>query len=169
MKRQLLYIGLLIAIFGCNNGAKVPTHKANSEKVVLADTIKEPENSINYDSQVAIWAYDFDESTKEFKPNQLREFNNDTLTPIGIEKIINKTWPKVQIRYLKTTNDTIIISIPKSEVLTQQMGTTGADQFMISTTYSFTELTDVNYVKFEFEMGDHAKPGVYDRESWNEE
>ena len=169
MKRQVLYIGLLITTFGCNNDAKEPTHNSNSESVISADTIKDSENSMIHDSHSALWAYDFDESTNDFKPIKLREFNYDTLTPVGIEKIINKTWPKVQIKYLKINNDTIVISIPKSEVLTQQMGTTGADQFMISTTYSFTELTDVNYVKYEFEMGDHANPGVYDRESWNEE
>jgi len=168
MKIQVLYIGLLITTFGCNNSTKEPTQNLNSENVVSADTINESENSMIYNSHAALWAYDFDESTNDFKPIKLKEFNNDTLTPVGIEKIINMTWPKVQIKYLKTNNDTIVISIPKSEVLTQQMGTTGADQFMISTTYSFTELTHVNFVKYEFEMGDHAKPGVYSREYWNE-
>lgn len=169
MKRQILYIGLLIVALGCNNAQKKPTHDSNNENVILADTIKKPRNSMIYDSHAALWAYDFDESTNSFKPIKLREFNSDTLTPIAIEKIINRTWPKVQIQYIKTNNDTIVISIPKSEVLTQQMGTTGADQFMFSTTYSFTELTDVNYVKYEFDIGDHANPGVYNRESWNEE
>ena len=49
------------------------------------------------------------------------------------------------------------------------MGTTGAEEFMVSCTYSFTELTNVNYVKFKFIEGDHTVPGVYSRTSWKDE
>ncbi|WNJ18138.1 hypothetical protein [Pontibacter sp. G13] len=169
MKRQLFCMGLMLAAFGCNNDAQESPHHSNGERVISTDTIREPEHPPIDDSLAAIWAYDFDESTNDLKIIKLREFKQETLTPLGIENIINSTWPKVQIKYVKTINDTIVISIPQSEVLTQQMGTTGADQFMISTTYSFTELADVNFVKYEFEMGDHASPGVYDRQSWDEE
>jgi hypothetical protein len=46
------------------------------------------------------------------------------------------------------------------------MGSAGAESFMITTTYSFTELKGINYVSFDFEEGDHAMPGVYNRNSW---
>ena len=69
---------------------------------------------------------------------------------------------------MATKKDTVFIYIPDSGVLTQQMGSAGAEQFMVSTTYSFTELIGITYVSFEFEFGDHANPGVYDRQSWNE-
>jgi hypothetical protein len=85
-----------------------------------------------------------------------------------IEKIVNKTWPKVQIKYLKTSKDTVFIAIPNSEVLTQQMGTSGAEAFMISTTYSLTDLKGIKYVSYDFEIGDHANPGVYSRSYWKE-
>jgi len=49
------------------------------------------------------------------------------------------------------------------------MGTWGADQFVISTTYSFSELAGIKYVSFTFIEGDHAMPGVYSRNSWGPE
>ena len=120
-----------------------------------------------YDSSTALWTLDIDNSTDDFKLVKSKEVNSETLTPAGVVLIVNKSWPKIQIKYFVQRSDTIVISIPESEVLTQRMGTMGAEQFMSSTTYSFTELTDVNYVKYEFEAGVHALPGVYSRESWN--
>ncbi|CAG0964558.1 hypothetical protein FLAV_00888 [Flavobacteriales bacterium] len=124
------------------------------------------ENTMVYNPINAIWICSFDTLLKDFKPIKLRNINRDTLTPQKIEDIINKNWPKVQIKYLSTSIDTIFLSIPHSEVLTQQMGSSGADQFMVSTTYTFTELKGIKYVSYEFEFGDHANPGVYCRSSW---
>lgn len=168
MKNTLCHICLLILAVGCHSGSKESAQDSHQESVVAVDTIQEPEHSMDSNSSGALWAYDYDESINDFKLIQLRPITPDTLTVLKIREIINSTWPKVQIKYVATTHDTIHISIPESEVLTQQMGTAGADQFMISTTYSFTELPDVNYVKYEFDMGDHAIPGVYRRGSWNE-
>lgn len=168
MIKQIIYFGILILTLGCNNETKEYSNNSKSENISSDDTIKESKNSIVYNPSYALWAYEFDESTSDFKIIKLRNANNDTLTPLGIENIINMTWPKVQIKFEEIKNDTIRISIPDSEVLTQQMGTSGADQFMISTTYSFTELKGINYVKFEFEIGDHASPGFYSRDYWNE-
>ena len=98
----------------------------------------------------------------------MRQVDNDTLTGETLEKIINKSWPKVQIKFNGTSNDTAFVSIPESEVLTQQMGSAGTEGFMISTTWSFTELKGIGYVAFDFAYGDHAMPGVYNRNSWEE-
>lgn len=123
-------------------------------------------NSPDYVSAYPFWGSVYDTALKDHRAIKLRPFFSDTLNPRLIETIINKTWPKVQIRVLKTSQDTLYLSIPNSTVLTQQMGTDGAKEFMLSTTYSFTELTWVKYVSFAFEEGDHAVPGVYSRRSW---
>ncbi len=49
------------------------------------------------------------------------------------------------------------------------MGTSGAEGFMVSTTFTFTELNGIKYVSYDFQYGDHANPGVYDRHSWDKE
>lgn len=166
---KIAYVIFLLFTFSCdnsiqnNNSSQSFLDKEDAENHEIAlDT-----SSLTYNLTGALWGYRYDTISKDFKVVKLRNFNKDTLTPKIIESIINEVWEKVQIKYLRIQNDTIFIAIPHSEVLTQQMGTTGADEFMISTTYSFTELKGINFVSYDFEFGDHASPGIYNRRSWS--
>lgn len=60
----------------------------------------------------------------------------------------------------------MFIRIPDSEYLTQRMGSTGAYEYMIAVTFTFTELEEIEFVNFDFELGDHAKPGTYTRQQF---
>jgi hypothetical protein len=60
------------------------------------------------------------------------------------------------------------IEILNAEYLTQRMGTSGAQNYLAATTYSLTEMPGVRGVDFIFPVGDHAAPGVYNRESFKE-
>jgi hypothetical protein len=164
MKTKLILPGLILLIIGCTT--------TQHDDRATGDTDEKRENSsehsVVYDPSTAIWSYDFNQQTEEFEAKQLRPVDRDTLTGEILEKILHKTWPRVAIKFIRTSNDTAFISIPNSEVLTQQMGSAGAESFMISTTFSFTELKGINHVSFDFEEGDHAIPGVYNRNSWDQ-
>ncbi len=164
LKNILISFGLILLLIGCN------TTQQDDKTIDHTDEKSEigSESSVVYDSTEAIWEYDYNQQTEEFQIKQLRSVDRETLTGETLEKIINKTWPGVQIKFIRTSNDTAYISIPDSEVLTQQMGSAGAESFMISTTFSLTELKGINYVSFDFKEGDHGIPGVYNRNSWNE-
>ncbi len=163
MKTKLISFGLILIIIGCNTTQKDDrTTNDTSEISEIGSEI-----SVDYEPSEAIWIYDYNQQTEESEVKQLRSVDRETLTGETLEKIINKSWPRVQIKFIRTSNDTAFISIPDSEVLTQQMGTAGAESFMISTTFSFTELKEIKYVSFDFEVGDHAIPGVYNRNSWD--
>ena len=170
MKPLVAFIGLLFLTLGCNNSTQENSdigYSDSSASNKLPTQGVKPENSLVYVPTYALWAFKYDTVLSDFKLIKMRLFNKDTLTAQSIETIINKTWPKVQVKYLKTSKDTIFLVIPESEVLTQQMGTTGAEHFMISATYSFTEFVGIKYVSYQFEYGDHANPGVYSRNSWD--
>lgn len=152
-------VGLSFLVLSCNNS----TEENLQSETLKADT--KVESNLNYNPNDALWGYQFDAQINDFKIVKLRQFSSDTLTTKSIESIINKTWPKVQIQFLKSSNDTVYLSIPQSEVLTQQMGSSGASHFIGSTIYSFTELKGIKYVSFDFEEGDHAAPGVFGRRS----
>lgn len=160
MKKTITLILLVLAL-GCNNSKQV-----DSKQTDLEQSDNKPENSISNIPAGAIWGFQTDSLSYDLIPVKLRQFHSDTLTPESIENIVNTTYPKVQVKYMHISNDTIFIKIPDSEVLTQQMGTLGAEAFMISATFSFTELTGIKYVSYDFEYGDHANPGVYDRSKW---
>jgi hypothetical protein len=164
MRNKLILIGIILLTFGCN--------MASRDNNMKDDEILEPkvdsESSVVFDSLEAIWAYDYNTQSEEFEMKQMRSVDKETLTGETLEKIINKSWPDVQIIFTGISNDTAFVSIPESKVLTQQMGSAGAESFMISTTFSFTELKGINCVSFDFEEGDHGIPGVYNRNSWDE-
>ncbi|TYR33353.1 hypothetical protein FXV77_18025 [Sphingobacterium phlebotomi] len=166
MRIKTIFIGLLLLGVGCNQSAQQDEQHDESDTTFL-DNDQHAENPFVYVPTDAFWEYQFDTIIHDFKPVKLREVQADSLTAESIEAVINNTWPNVQIKYLETFGDTVYLEIPESTVLTQQMGTAGAQQFMVSTTYSFTELPNVRYVAFGFEEGDHAVPGVYHRGSWD--
>ncbi len=163
MKNRLILIGLIILISSCNLAQR---DDRVSEDITDKSEI-DKESSVVYESSDAIWKYGFNQQTEEFEVTKLRPVDKQTLTGEKLENIINKNWPGVQIKFIGTSNDTAFISIPESEVLTQRMGSAGAESFMVSTTYSFTELIGINHVSFGFEEGDHAIPGAYHRNSWD--
>jgi hypothetical protein len=162
MKTNLILPVLILLTIGCNTTQQDDKATGDSD-----EKSNSSEHSVVYDPSTAIWSYDFNQQTEEFEVTQLRPVDSDTLTGETLENIINKTWPGVQIKFIGTSNDTARISIPDSEVLTQQMGSAGAESFMISTTFSFTELKGIHHVSFDFKEGDHAIPGVYNRNSWD--
>ena len=162
--RLIIYLGILITLSNCKNKIDKNQQLKNIDEIESKNVYKEEKSS-----ETPLWVYHFDDEINDFKIKRSRDFKNDTLTPSIITKIINKSWPKVQIKLDKIDNDTAFVFIPESNYLTQSMGTTGAEEFMVSCTYSFTELTNVNYVKFKFIEGDHAVPGVYSRTSWKDE
>jgi hypothetical protein len=165
MKKPIFILCLFLIIIGCTDTKQAkPVLDETAEETVLTDSF---ESSFVYNESEAIWGFVIDSVTGDEKLTQLKPVEKEVLTCEFVEKIINKTWPRVQIKYLGTSNDTAFISIPDSEILTQQMGSAGAESFMVSTVYSFTEINGIKYVSFDFEIGDHANPGVYDRNSWD--
>jgi hypothetical protein len=60
------------------------------------------------------------------------------------------------------------VEVINAEHLTQRMGSLGAQEFLATATFTLTEFDGVDAVRFVFEPGDHAMPGVYTRESFLE-
>lgn len=164
MKTKLISLGLIFLIIGCN--PTPPDQKATDD--TDQKSTSSSDSSVVVESLEAIWAYDYNQKTEEFEVKHIRSVDKATLTGETLEKIINKSWPRVQIKFIRTSNDTAYISIPDSEALTQQMGSAGAESFMTVATFTLTELKGIKYVAFAFEEGDHAMPGVYNRHSWEQ-
>lgn len=69
----------------------------------------------------------------------------------------------VKIDSVDWRNDTVFVKIDSAEYLTSRMGSAGAREYLAVATFTLTEAAGAKYVCFEFEEGDHAAPGVYDR------
>ena len=79
-------------------------------------------------------------------------------------KNYNQTDEMPQLKWIKTEGDTIFVKVLNDNYLTQRMGSAGAGEFMKQAVLTLTEMEEIKYVDFNFEEGDHAAPGKYDRE-----
>lgn len=85
-----------------------------------------------------------------------------------IIQAINKKYAQIAVLdYVKTSSDTVYVKIADATQLNSQMGTAGAHEYLSEITYSLTDIPTINFVNFDFEEGDHATPGVYEKESFN--
>src|SRR5690606_3905092 len=132
-----IFMGLSLLGVGRNPWQQRGEAQSDEPDTTKRETVKQAGTSSICVPTEASWEYEYDTVTLDFKPVKVREVPADSLTAEGIETMINHTWPNVQGRYIETFGDTVYLEIPESTVLTQQMGTAGAEQFMVSTTYSF--------------------------------
>jgi hypothetical protein len=72
--------------------------------------------------------------------------------------------PKLLIQGLDHT--TVRVLVENSWYLTQRMGSSGAQDFLATATYTMTECPVITAVDFVFAEGDHAAPGIYTRMSF---
>ncbi len=80
--------------------------------------------------------------------------------------LLNKNYPDIHLDFVKISHDTIYVKIPDSKVLANQIGDTGAENYLASTTYTLTEMKDIHFVNIDMKAGDHAEPGVYKRDDF---
>ena len=159
----LIVLTGLFVLAGCNNQPKPSGEK---EPVQSADTLYDSTRSFDRESvlkvqnQEMLWQVNDSPSLKLHQPLKA---GLDTMTVYHVLALINANEDSIHLEYLKTSHDTIFVHIPHAEYLTERIGSTGAEMFMASTTYSLTAIKGIQYVDYDFVEGDHAAPGVYDR------
>lgn len=148
----------MILFISCNNEA--PAEKENPEDTMITD------EAVSFPPDRLPWVSEFDTIKNEFYLKQQRKTDPDSLTVENLITDLNAAWENVKLVLVKSSNDTIYVSIPDSEFLGQQMGSAGAQAYMASTTYSLTELKGIKYVNYTMQAGDHVSPGTYSRKSF---
>ena len=136
--------------------------------VEVQDTVRDvvttgSDTAIMVKNSPLLWYADFEEASNTYKIKKPAQSRLDTVAGERIISLINNDWDSIHVDYVKKSHDTVFVSISKSEYLTQKIGSSGAENFMATTTFSLTEMTGVKYVNFKFKAGDHATPGVYSR------
>lgn len=109
----------------------------------------------------AMWSYDSAADTLRYLGH------NDTVDRSFGEliHIVNTRFAhnRVILDSVAQRHDTVFVKIDSAHYLTSRMGSAGAREYMAIATFTLTEAAGTNYVSFDFEEGDHAGPGVYDR------
>ncbi len=167
MKSELLFgFGIsIIILISCNTGNK---DKNANPDVVIEDTVFEAppvngDSGLHVKNESMLWHVDDAEGLKLRKP---KVSGIDTMSVKNVIQLINANYDSIHVDYIKTSHDTIYVHIPHSEMLTERIGSSGAEMYMASTTWSLTELKGIRYVNYDFEEGDHASPGIYKRDDF---
>jgi len=143
----LIYACLLIA--ACSNS------KDEQQEVEEVET----------GTEILLWQSDLDDSTGRLELIHDKPMVVDTLTPETIITYLNNQYPRVQLKLDRISRDTLYVSIPEADFLTQQMGSSGPIIYFADAVYNLTEIPGMRYINFNFEEGDHAAPSVESRES----
>ena len=91
-----------------------------------------------------------------------------TMSSAQLIDLLNQSYPEIHLDFIKISHDTIYVKIPNSNRLTNELGNTGADNYLASATFTLTELKNIKYVNIDMKAGDHAEPGVYSRDDFKE-
>lgn len=114
------------------------------------------------------WQASYIDSTGGYRMEATGTPLPDSLSLPGIIALLNNNYPRVQLSLLKTSADTLYVSIPDASYLTQQMGSTGPEMYFAEAVFNLTEFPGIRFVHFDFEAGDHAGPDTYSRESFKQ-
>jgi len=68
-----------------------------------------------------------------------------------------------KLKLIEVSSDTAYLEVINSYYLTQSMGSAGAEEYITKSGISLLEIEGINYVDFNFEMGDHAYPGTFSK------
>ena len=68
-----------------------------------------------------------------------------------------------KLKLVKISADTIYLTVINDFYLTQSMGTTGAEDYIVKSAISLLEIEGINYVDYNFATGDHAYPGTFSK------
>ena len=139
----------------CNNSADEPAADNN-----VTDTLAFGQNSTD---TLIIWNVDNEKNTKQ-------KVDIETVAQPNVQAIINginMVYPDVLLKFDKSSGDTLFVSIPQSEVLTQRMGSAGASQYFAVACINLFEVKEISYIYFDFKEGDHARPGIFNRQQFD--
>ena len=152
MKNYLFIFSLCLLFTACGN------NKAD-QPIVENDTA----------SSIYSWKASLNDSSGRLEMKKIEATGPDTLSAAAVVTYLNTTNNNIQLALVKTSGDTVYLKIPDAMYLTQQMGSTGPTLYLAQVIYNLTEIPGIKYVNLDFEEGDHAAPGTFNRDSFKDE
>ena len=166
MKYSLLILAITLLSIGCNFSADKDEEVATEEVVDSLSETSTEEPVMTVVNKPSLWMVEYEASTQKEKLKKPTENIAASLTASDMITQLNQNYEEVQLEFNKISNDTIFIKIPDSEKLTQQMGSTGSYNYLAAAVFNLTEVQGLKYVSFDFKEGDHAMPGVFSRDNF---
>lgn len=109
------------------------------------------------------WHAAYDSTLERVYLERGRLIDSISESPAQLIDVLNKRPALCKVEYLHLGKDTLTIRITNEEILTEQMGSTGAHCFLGETVYTLTEIDSVKLLDIKMTEGSHAAPGIYSR------
>lgn len=137
-----------------------------SESSNKAASKEAAENMDHEKTLVVPWNVQINDSTHimEIKREPAADMVN--LQPSDIVDALNLKYPEIKLTWVTLEGTKAYVSIADATYLTQRAGSDGAQAYLAEATYSLTELEGIAEIEFSFKEGDHARPGIYKRSSF---
>ena len=139
-----------IIMFACT-GPDKPADAAAADSTAAEQTI------IDQPDTVLFWTVDDYNKTK----SQVYKDTVEVTDPKSVVNGINSIYPDIHLEYIKQSNDTVYATIDSAFSFTNDMGSSGASEYLSTVVVNLTTLKNVNYVNLDFPEGSHASPGVF--------
>ncbi|RKD12897.1 hypothetical protein BCY91_11705 [Pelobium manganitolerans] len=159
MKKIFLFLTAIAVLSACTNDSKQRDNEV--EQAEVPNTSAQPATLFDVP-----WSAVLDSASQKIQMTQTKEVKTEDLNLANVTESINRKYPEITITQPRQSHDTVYVSIPNAQYLTQGAGTMGAEIYLAESTYSFTQIPGVTYVNFDFKTGDHASPGTFDRTSF---
>lgn len=167
MKKSISLLFILSAIlFACNNSSD------SKEEVVYESVHDTAAASTTEDSAIVIqnspllWRVELENNSQVEKLKKPSDSQIETMSAGEIINELNKDFTDIPLQLVKTSHDTAFVKISDSQKFTNQIGSTGAYNYMAAVVYNLTEMKNIKFINFDFKEGDHAYPGIYSREDF---
>lgn len=109
----------------------------------------------------------FNEQSEQLEAEKNVEFDRTLLSVDAMTQALRTNYPEIALEVTRISNDTLFAKIVDARYLTQQMGSSGAQVYIMEATYAYTEMPNIKVVHFDFAEGDHAVPGDYSRDDFD--
>lgn len=162
-------IKLLTVIFlfsSCGNNSDINTDDIDSSRI--ADTtftaIAAPDSTYEVVNANGYYVWDVDADRKTIKRNPAvpeKEANIDSVI-----NGLNRQYENIILEKIGMKKDTLKLKIADSDYLTNQIGSSGAAQYIAQAVINLTSVPAVKYVHIDFEMGSHAAPDTWSRKDF---
>ncbi|HEX2682617.1 MAG TPA: hypothetical protein VHL77_01715, partial [Ferruginibacter sp.] len=155
-----LYVLVGILLVACNE-------KRSGENEAVTDSTYTVINRIDTGNLVTdphyFWEARADDESSRTLLRKSRPLDKDSLTAPVLVSMINERYQGIELQLVKISGDTIFTRIKNATLLTNQMGSSGADIYLTEACFNLTELPGIHYVHIDFKEGEHASPGTYSR------
>jgi hypothetical protein len=162
MKIKLVFLACICSVaWSCHsNESENISHEETTDSAASSGI--RADSSMTVINRNMIWTVD-DENAEKEKLKAPKNAIPDSFSVAHVIQLLNENFPGIRMELVKVSNDTAYVKIPDDERLTQEIGNTGAENYLASATFTLTEIKSIKFVNFALEPGDHAEPGVYSR------